>query len=73
MIFPHISERRNGTYVKPTAWRLGGSIVAVMQAAESGLCPHETTTHGTGSSGWRLLVEPDVPSVLMVVAHIIAE
>jgi len=45
MISPHISERRKGTYVKLTAWRLRGSIVAVMQAAESGLCRHETTTH----------------------------
>jgi hypothetical protein len=45
MISPHISERRKGTYVKPTAWRLRGSIVTVMQAAESGLCRHETTTH----------------------------
>jgi hypothetical protein len=45
MIFPHISERLKGTYVKPTAWRLRGSIVTVMQAAESGLCRHETTTH----------------------------
>ena len=45
MIFPHISERRKGTYVKPAAWRLRGSIVTVMQAAESGLCRHKTTTH----------------------------
>ena len=73
MISPHISELRKGTYVKPAAWRLGGSIVAVMQAAESGLCRHDTATHGAGSSGWRLLVEPEVRSVLMVVAHIIAE
>ena len=59
--------------MKPTAWRLRGSIVAVMQAAESGLCRHESTTHGAGSSGRRLLVEPEVRSVLMIVAHIIAE
>jgi hypothetical protein len=38
-------ERRKGTCVKPKARRLRGSIVAVMQAAESGLCRHETTTH----------------------------
>ena len=73
MISPHMSERRKVTYVKPTAWRLRGSIVTVMQAAESGLCRHETTTHGAGSSGWRLLVEPEVRSVLMVLAHVIAE
>ena len=54
-------------------WRLdfGGSVVAMMQATQSCASDDLAIRHGAQAPTWSILGEPEVSSVVMVVANVV--
>jgi len=56
-------------------WRLdlGGAVVTMMQATQSCASNDMAIRHGAQAATWSFFAEPEVSSVVMVVANVVGE